>query len=145
LSRRADDRRIAVFGFLLCTVLLVAQSLDGLVSLAVGVPVGAFCFGQARIASRNLLMGTVDTARAGHAFGLANGGSLAATAAVMPLVAAVTDHTDARWGFGTIASISALTVLAAALPLGRRLTGEPAAEPLPAASLAASVTYAAEP
>jgi predicted MFS family arabinose efflux permease len=119
LSRRAGDLRIAVPGFLLCNVLLVLQAQFGLAGLAIGVPLGAFCFGQARIASRNLLMTSVDAAHAGRAFGLANSGGLAATAAAMPLVATVTDHTDARYGFAALAVLSALAGLTAALLLRR--------------------------
>ena len=117
VSRRSPDLRIAVVGFLLCAVGLVLQSQFGITGYLIGVPLGAFVFGQARIASRTLLMASADDASVGRAFGLANGGGLTATVVVMLLVATVTDHTDTRYGFALLASLALLATVTAALLL----------------------------
>lgn len=117
VSRRNPDLRIAVVGFLLCNVALVLQSQFGIVGYLVGVPLGAFLFGQARIASRTMLMDSADEASVGRAFGLANGGGLAATVGVMFLVATVTDRSDTRYGFGVLAALALLATLSAGLLL----------------------------
>jgi MFS-type transporter involved in bile tolerance (Atg22 family) len=85
--------------------------------LAALVLCSAFIFGTARIASRNLLMASVDEAHAGRAFGRANGGGLAATVVVMLLVATVTDHTDTRYGFALTAGLGVVAAVAAGLLL----------------------------
>ncbi|MFC5765259.1 MFS transporter [Actinacidiphila bryophytorum] len=117
VSRRGPDLRIAVVGFLLCSVGLVLQSQFGIVGYLVGVPLGAFFFGQARIASRTMLMTSADDASVGRVFGLANGAGLAATVVVMFLVATVTDHSDTRYGFGILAALALLATLSAGLLL----------------------------
>ncbi|WP_051943312.1 MFS transporter [Streptacidiphilus rugosus] len=114
VARRHPDLRIALAGFLACNVLMVMQGLFGVLGLALLVPLGAFVFGQARIASRNLLMTSVDAANVGRAFGLANGGGLAATIVAMLAVSTVTDHSDARFGFAATAAIGAVSTLSAA-------------------------------
>ncbi|WP_377273775.1 MFS transporter [Peterkaempfera sp. SMS 1(5)a] len=125
VSRRRPDLRIAVAGFLLCSVGLVLQSQFGIAGYVVGVPVGAFFFGQARIASRTMLMASADDASVGRAFGLANGGGLAATVGVMFLVATVTDHSDTRYGFGVLAALALLATLSAGLLLRSPVPARP--------------------
>lgn len=115
VARRHPDLRIALVGFLVCNVLMVLQGLFGVIGLVLLVPCGAFVFGQARIASRNLLMASADTAAVGRAFGLANGGGLAATIVAMLVVATVTDHSDARFGFATTALLGAAATFSAAV------------------------------
>ena len=114
VSKRYPDLRIAVVGFLLCNIGLVLQSQFGIAGYLIGVPLGAFVFGQARIASRTMLMASADEASVGRAFGLANGGGLAATVGVMFLVAGVTDHSDTRHGFAVLAVLALLATLASA-------------------------------
>lgn len=116
-GRRFGDLPIAVFGFLLCNVALVVQPLFGPVVLGLGVAVGAFTYGTARIASRSLVMTSVDEAHVGRAFGLANGVGLAATVVVMLGVAELVDHTDSRWGFAVTAGLSVVAAVAAGLLL----------------------------
>ena len=111
---RFGDLRVAVVGFLACNALLVLQPLFGVGALMGLVLVGAFVFGQARIAARSLLMTSVDESRVGHAFGVANGYGLAATVVVMLVTSVVTGRTDTRYGFATLVTIS---VLAAVLAL----------------------------
>ncbi|MEZ0066553.1 MFS family permease [Streptacidiphilus sp. MAP12-20] len=133
VARRHPDLRIALVGFLICNVLMVLQGLFGVLGLMLLVPVGAFVFGQARIASRNLLMAAVDTDTVGRAFGLANAGGLAATVLAMLLVATLTDHTDARFGFAATAALGAVSTVSAAA-LRRRGQRQRQPEPqLPAA------------
>lgn len=122
VGRRSGDLRIALVGFALCALGLVLQSQFGLAGYLVGVPLGAFFFGQARIASRTLLMASADERAVGRVFGVANGAGLAATAGVMFLVATVTDHSDTRYGFGLLAALTLLATLAAGLPLYRSST-----------------------
>ncbi|MFJ7067862.1 MFS transporter [Streptomyces sp. NPDC101115] len=117
VGKRHPDLRIAVAGFLLCAVGLVLQSQFGILGYLIGVPLGAFVFGQARIASRTMLLASADEATVGRAFGIANGGGLAATAGVMFLVAAVTDHSDTRYGFAVLAAVSLLATVSAGLLL----------------------------
>lgn len=113
LSRRAGDLWIASAGFLVCNVSLVVQPRFGVAGLMPAVLVGAWVFGQARIASRALLLTSAPESRIGRAFGLANGCGLAGTVAVMLAVAEVTDRSGVRDGFAALAAIS---TLAAALP-----------------------------
>ncbi|MEU4195310.1 MFS transporter [Kribbella sp. NPDC026611] len=110
---RFGDLKIAVAGFLLCNLLLFFQPLLGVTALMGLVLLGAFVFGQARIAARSLLMTAVDETRVGHAFGLANGYGLAATVVVMLVTSLVTDHTDTRYGFATLVTISITAALLA--------------------------------
>ncbi|MEV5127944.1 MFS transporter [Streptomyces decoyicus] len=125
VSRRHPDLRIAVAGFLLCAVGLVLQSQFGITGYLIGVPLGAFFFGQARIASRTMLMASADEASVGRAFGLANGGGLAATVGVMFLVATVTDHSDTRYGFGALAALALPATLSAGLLLREPSSARP--------------------
>ena len=121
LSTRAGDLRIAVLGYLLCDAAFVVQPDVGVAGLFPMVLLGAFLFGHARIASRNLLMSVVDPDRTGRVFGTANGGGLAATIAAMLVVAEITDHTDCAYGFASTALLSGAAVAACALRLsGRR-------------------------
>ncbi|WP_433435114.1 MFS transporter [Nonomuraea sp. CA-141351] len=118
-AQRYSDLRIAVAGFLACSLLIVVQGQLGVTGLAVLVPIGAFVFGQARISSRNLLMARADRADIGRVFGLANGGGLAATIAIMLLVATVTDHTSVGFGFAALGVFALLSTIWA-LVLQRR-------------------------
>ncbi|RZT27716.1 MFS transporter [Kribbella sp. VKM Ac-2569] len=114
-ASRVGDLKLAVGGFFVCTALFALQPLFGVTVLMVLVLLGAFLFGQARIATRSLLMTSVDESRVGHAFGLANGYGLAATIVVMLIASVVTGHSDTRYGFATVAVISLLAAgLAAA-------------------------------
>jgi len=113
VGRRFGDLPIAVVGFLACNMVFVLQPQFGPGFLAAGVATGAFAFGTARIASRSLVLTSVDEAHVGRAFGLANGGGLAATVVVMLGVAELTDHTDSRWGFAVTAAVSVTAALAA--------------------------------
>jgi hypothetical protein len=67
------------------------------------------------------MMTSVDEAHVGRAFGLANGGGLAATVVVMFGIAELVDRTDSRWGFAVLAGISAVAAVAAGLLLRRPL------------------------
>ena len=125
VSRRHPDLRIALVGLLLCSAGLVLQSQFGIAGYLIGVPLGAFFFGQARIASRTMLMASADDASVGRAFGLANGGGLAATVGVMFLVATVTDHSDTRYGFGVLAAVALLATLSAGLLLRAPASARP--------------------
>ncbi|MBR7836788.1 MFS transporter [Actinospica durhamensis] len=121
LGPRMGDFALAAFGFLLCDVIFVIEPDFGVPGLFVMVTTGAFVFGLARIAARNLLMSTVDPAHTGRVFGTANGAGLAATIAAMLVVAELTDHTDCRYGFAATAVLSGSAALACALRLsGRR-------------------------
>ena len=112
---RLGDLRLATGGFLVCSGLLVFQPLFGVPALMALVLLGAFLFGQARIATRSLLMTSVDESRVGHAFGIANGYGLAATIVVMLIASVVTGHSDTRYGFAVLALISILAAAFAAL------------------------------
>ncbi|MFD3400257.1 MFS transporter [Kribbella sp. NPDC058693] len=103
------DLRLATGGFMVCSGLLVLQPLFGVPALMGLVLLGAFLFGQARIATRSLLMTSVDESRVGHAFGIANGYGLAATVVVMLIASIVTGHSDTRYGFAVLALISILS------------------------------------
>ncbi|GAA1115946.1 MFS transporter [Kribbella jejuensis] len=114
------DLRLAVGGFMICSALLALQPLFGVPVLMGLVLLGAFLFGQSRIATRSLLMTSVDESRVGHAFGIANGYGLAATVVVMLIASIVTGHTDTRFGFATLAVISLLSAVAAATAIVHR-------------------------
>ena len=116
------DLRLAVGGFMICSALLVLQPLFGVPQLMGLVLLGAFLFGQSRIATRSLLMTSVDESRVGHAFGIANGYGLAATVVVMLVASIVTGHTGARFGFAALAIISLLSASAAAMWISRSTT-----------------------
>jgi MFS family permease len=107
------DLRVAFFGFVACNALLVLQPQLGVGPLMGLVLAGAFVFGQARIATRSLLMTSVEESRVGRAFGVANGYGLAATVAVMLVTSVVTGRTDTRYGFATLATISVLAAVLA--------------------------------
>ncbi|MFF0344623.1 MFS transporter [Kribbella sp. NPDC004875] len=114
-AARLGDLKLAVGGFLFCSALFALQPLFGVPALMSLVLVGAFLFGQARIATRSLLMTSVEESRVGHAFGMANGYGLAATVVVMLMASVVTGRFDTRYGFAVVALISVLTAGAAAL------------------------------
>ncbi|HZX04006.1 MFS transporter [Kribbella sp.] len=118
------DVRLAVGGFVVCSGLLVLQPLFGVPALMGLVLLGAFLFGQSRIATRSLLMTSVDESRVGHAFGMANGYGLAATVVVMLIASVVTGHSDTRFGFAVVALIGVLsaTLAAAWISSGSRRT-----------------------
>lgn len=110
---RLGDLRVALIGFVGCNALLVLQPLFGVGALMGLVLVGAFVFGQARIATRLLLMTSVDESQVGRAFGVANGYGLATTVVVMLVTSAITDRTSTHYGFAALAAISlAAAVLA---------------------------------
>ncbi|MFI5695563.1 MFS transporter [Kribbella sp. NPDC051586] len=113
-AARLGDLKLATGGFMICSGLLVFQPLFGVPALMGLVLLGAFLFGQARIATRSLLMTSVDESRVGHAFGLANGYGLAATIVVMLIASVVTGHSDTRFGFAALALISILSAALAA-------------------------------
>ncbi|MFF0269761.1 MFS transporter [Kribbella sp. NPDC004536] len=120
------DLRLAVGGFMICSALLVLQPLFGVPQLMGFVLLGAFLFGQSRIATRSLLMTSVDESRVGHAFGIANGYGLAATVVVMLVASIVTGHSDARFGFAALAIVSLLSASVAGTSIARRnRTAEP--------------------
>ncbi len=114
LGRRMGDFALAAMGFLVCDLVFVIEPDFGVPGLFVMVLTGAFTFGHARIAARNLLMASVDPAHTGRTFGAANGGGLAATIAAMLIVAELTDRTDCRYGFAATAVLSGSAVLAIA-------------------------------
>ena len=116
------DLRLAVGGFMICSALLVLQPLFGVPPLMALVLLGAFVFGQSRIATRSLLMTSVDESRVGHAFGIANGYGLAATVVVMLIASIVTGHSDTRFGFAALAVISLLSASVAAGWISRKTT-----------------------
>jgi MFS family permease len=121
LAPRFGNLGISLVGYLLCPLLLLLQPRLGVIGLLPLVFGGAFMFGHARIASRTLLMSSVDADRAGRAFGTANGTGLAATIVAMLVVAEVTDRTDCAVGFAALAVLSETAVLACAVRLtGRR-------------------------
>jgi MFS-type transporter involved in bile tolerance (Atg22 family) len=119
-AMRFGDLRLAVGGFLLCSALFALQPLFGVSALMGLVLLGAFLFGQSRIATRSLLMTSVDPSQVGRAFGLANGYGLAATVVVMLIASAVTDRSDTRYGFATVALVSVLSATLAATTIARR-------------------------
>lgn len=133
---RLGDLRLALAGFLFCNVLFAVQPRFGVPGLVLLVPLGAFLFGQARIASRTLLMASVEEHRAGRAFGVANGWGLAPTVVVMLGTGAVTARAGTAAGFAAVAAVSALAAFASAawLRAARRSAHSP--EPLPAAPAA---------
>ncbi len=108
VRRRLDDLPIAVAGFTLSAVTLFLQPWLGLAGLIPGVFVGAWLYGQARIASRALLLASVHESRAGRAFGIANAAGLGGTMVVMLAVSAVTTHADSRYGFAALAVVGAV-------------------------------------
>jgi MFS family permease len=132
LAPKLGDLRISLAGYALCAVMFAFEPDLGVAGLFPTVLLGAYMFGHARIASRNLLMSSVDARYAGRVFGRANGGGLAATIVAMLLVAEITDHTDCTYGFAATALLSAAAVSACALRLTRgggpsvALTSKPA-------------------
>jgi MFS-type transporter involved in bile tolerance (Atg22 family) len=116
---RFGDLRVALAGFVACNLLLVAQPQFGVGPLMGLVLAGAFGFGQARIATRSLLMTSVEPSQVGRAFGIANGYGLAATVAVMLVTSVVTSRTDTRYGFATLAAISITAAVLAAFWIRR--------------------------
>ncbi|MFJ5219876.1 MFS transporter [Streptomyces sp. NPDC088354] len=128
---RLGDLRLALAGFLLCNVLFALQPRFGVPGLLLLVPLGALLFGQARIASRTLLMASVGEHRVGRAFGVANGWGLAATVAVMLATAAVTARAGTAAGFAAVALVSALAALASAAWHRAALRSARTPEPLP--------------
>jgi hypothetical protein len=130
LSARLGDRRISLTGYALCATLFAIEPDLGVAGLFPTVLFGAFVFGNARIASRTLLMSSVDPRHTGRVFGKANGGGLAATIVAMLLVAEITDHTDCTCGFAATALLSAAAVSACALRL-RAPEPEPESESEP--------------
>ena len=133
LGPKFGDLRISLAGYLLCPVLLLFQPRCGVAGLLPLVFAGALVFGHARIASRTLLMSSVDADRAGSAFGTANGAGLVA----MLVVAEVTDHTDCTLGFAALAVLSETAVVACAVRLTSRRTAH--------ATTAGSVVRTTEP
>ncbi|MFG1625059.1 MFS transporter [Kribbella sp. NPDC049227] len=116
---RLGDLRVALIGFVGCNALLVLQSLFGVGALMGLVLVGAFVFGQARIATRLLLMTSVDESQVGRAFGVANGYGLATTVVVMLVTSAITDRTSTHYGFAALAGISLATAVLAVVWIRR--------------------------
>jgi hypothetical protein len=137
VGRRFGDVRVAVCGFGAANALFVLEPRFGPVALAVLIAIGAFTFGTARIASRNLLMTSVDEAHVGRAFGRANGSGLAATVGVMLLAATVTDHAGTRYGFVLTAAVSVAAAVLAGILLRGAGSGQPYAadHEIPAADL----------
>lgn len=135
---RLGDLRLAFSGFLLCNVLFALQPRFGVTGLLLLVPAGAFVFGQARIASRTLLMASVDAGRVGRAFGAANAYGLAATVAVMPGTSAVTDRAGVVTGFAAVAAVSAAASAGAAAWIAAGRRGRPVPAPTPPAAPAAN-------
>ncbi|GLY83179.1 MFS transporter [Actinoallomurus iriomotensis] len=136
IGRRVADLPIAIAGLLLTGVGLVLQPLYGVASLVPCVLVGASLLGQARIASRALLLTSVAESQTGRLFGLANGYGLAGTVVVMLGVSEVTDHSGSRYGFATLAVITTaatlLVLVASLLTVGRARRPEPPAPLVPA-------------
>jgi MFS family permease len=134
---RLGDLRLAFSGFLLCNVLFALQPRFGVTGLLLLVPAGAFVFGQARIASRTLLMASVDEGRVGRAFGAANAYGLAATVAVMLGTSAVTARAGVVTGFAAVAAVSAAASVGAAAWIAAGRRGRPVPAPTPPAAPAA--------
>ncbi|KAA2260434.1 MFS transporter [Solihabitans fulvus] len=123
VGSRFTDLRIALVGYLATVLFLVLQPQFGTAGLIATVFCCAATYGQARIASRALLLVTAPPDRVGRVFGLANGIGLASTIVVMLVVSTVTDRTDTRYGFATLAAVTlVLTVVAV-------LTGRPGRSP----------------
>jgi len=134
ISPRTDDLPIALAGFLLTGIVLVLQPQFGAIGLIPGVLVGAWVLGQARIASRALLLTSVPESRVGRVFGIANAYGLAGTVVVMLGVSAVTDHSDSRYGFAALAMITTaatlMVLVASLLSTHRRRRAEETLTPL---------------
>jgi hypothetical protein len=123
-AARLGDLRLAIGGFLVCSGLLVLQPLFGVSGLMPLVLLGAFLFGQSRIATRSLLMTAVQPSRVGWAFGVANGFGLAATVVVMLIASLVTGHSGTRYGFAVLAGIGLVSASLAAVWIGSRRKAE---------------------
>ncbi|WP_285370571.1 MFS transporter [Streptomyces sp. RKAG293] len=116
---RFPDLRIALVGYLVNDTMLALQPHFGPTVLTATVFLGAWSFGQARIASRALLLEAAPYDQVGRVFGRANAIGLTSTILVMLTVATLTDHSDTRFGFAALAAITGLTALTAALTTRR--------------------------
>jgi MFS family permease len=120
-SVRIDGLLLAVLGYLGSCLMLLLQPLS-LVTLMLVIPISGFCFAQARIAARTLLMRAAPERRVGRIFGATQAGGLAYAVAATVGLSMLSDSTDVRYGFWGLSLLVAATVLLSGASLARRRT-----------------------
>jgi MFS-type transporter involved in bile tolerance (Atg22 family) len=129
-SRLFPPKRLALFGFLVSAGLISVEAVN-VVALMIAIPISGFCFSQARVAARTMLMRAVPESRAGRVFGTTNAFGLAFSVAATMVLSVLADHTEVRAGFWGLSIVVGVTAIVAVLSLANRFVVADRLEPAP--------------
>jgi MFS family permease len=111
ISLRLPNLRIALFGYILCAVVLASQSRFGVAGFMLLYPLGALMFGLARVAVRTMLLHAVPEGRTGRTFGITNAVGLTFSVAITVGLSRLADRTDVQSSYLVLGLLVAVVAL----------------------------------
>jgi MFS family permease len=116
LQKRFSLLTIVVAGYVANALFIALQPQFTLVWLTVFFPLGAVCFGLARISCRTLMFNTIPSHYTGRFFGFSNAIGLTSAVILTYVIGGLVDNTDILAGYMALAvSVVGLSLLASAL------------------------------
>lgn len=111
LSTFLPMKYLSPIGYLGCALFIALQPQFGVSALLVFFPLGAFCFGLARISARALLQQAAPVGRVGQVFGSVSAVALIISMVITLAISKLVDATSVRVGYVTLAlTVVALTI-----------------------------------
>lgn len=116
LQKRFSLLTIVLFGYVANAAFIALQPQFSLTWLMVFFPLGAVCFGLARISCRTLMFNTIPSHYTGRFFGFSNAIGLTSAVILTYTIGGLVDNTTILAGYVALAlAVASLSLLASAL------------------------------